>query len=221
MPAYVTSDVPGRIERAAIALFSRQGYHGTSTREIARLADISEVTVFRYFDHKEDIFLSALDASFSILKPRLEIFNHASETRTPETMLQLILSLLLDTATLSPQLIKLVAVAFLELHGKAEEICFAHLTPLLTAISTYLTKSMENGRLRALNPAIVTAGMALTVIAQPGLSKLIMGSTLSQMGGRESIDEYSRFWLSVLIPSRQEPLKSAALVGDQRQAQAL
>jgi len=202
--------VPGRIARAAVSLFSRQGYHGTRTREIARLADVSEVTVFRYFDHKEDIFLSALDFSFSTIKPRLDLFERGSERRTPEAMLPQILSLLVDMATFSPELMRLVGVAVLELHGKAEDVCFEHLAPLFAAIASYLTTNMENGKLRTLNPVIVTAAMALTVIAQPELSKLIPGSTLSRMGGREAIDEYSTFWLNVLAPSPQERAQGSA-----------
>lgn len=198
------SEVPGRIARAAVALFSRQGYHGTSTREIARLADVSEVTVFRYFDHKEDIFLSALQSCFNSIEPRLNLFDHGSESRAPEAMLPKILSLLVDTAKFSPELTRLVAIAFLELHGKAEEVCFERLTPLFTAIAGYLATNMQNGSLRNLDPAIVTAAMALTVIAQPELSKLITGSALSRMSGRESIDEYSRFWLTVLVPKIPE-----------------
>jgi AcrR family transcriptional regulator len=205
----VISPVPSRISRAATALFSRQGYHGTSTREIARLADVSEVTVFRHFERKEDIFLSALRSSFGPVKPRLHLFDRVSENRAPEDMLPQILSLLVDVATFSPELTKLVAVAFLELHGKAEDVCFEHLTPLFTAISRFLATNMENGRLRNLNPEIVTVAMALTAIAQPELSKLIGSSALSQMGGRESVDEYSRFWLKVLLPSSQESVSNA------------
>ena len=207
----VVSEVPGRIARAAVALFSRQGYHGTSTREIARLADVSEVTVFRYFGCKEDIFLLALDSIFSSIKPRLDLFDHGSESRTPEAMLSQILSLLVDIATFSPEFTKLVAVAFTEIHGKAEDVCFEHLTPLFTAIDGYLSRNMETGKLRNLNPALVTAAMALTVLAQPELSRLIAGSALSRMGGRESIDEYSRFWLKVLVPSTQEHTNTTGL----------
>jgi AcrR family transcriptional regulator len=205
----IGSEVPGRIARAAGALFSRQGYHGTSTREIARLADVSEVTVFRYFEHKEDIFLSALHSSFSTIKPRLDLFDHGAENRMPEAMLPQIMSLLVDLATFSPELTKLVGVAFLELHGKAEAVCYEHLAPLFTAIATYLDRNMEKGTLRSLNPAIVTAAMTLTVVAQPELSKLIRGSLLSGLGGRESIEEYSRFWLQVLVPNANESAGSA------------
>jgi AcrR family transcriptional regulator len=202
----VISPVPSRISRAATALFSRQGYHGTSTREIARLADVSEVTVFRHFERKEDIFLFALRSSFGAVKPRLHLFDRVSDSRAPEDMLPQILSLLVDVATFSPELTKLVAVAFLELHGKAEEMCFEHLTPLFAAISRFLTTNMEKGKLRNMNPDIVTVAMALTAIAQPELSRLIGGSSLSQLSGRESIDEYSRFWLKVLLPSPQEAM---------------
>lgn len=214
------SEVPGRIARAAVALFSRQGYHGTSTREIARLADVSEVTVFRYFGCKEDIFLLALDSSFSNIKPRLDLFDHGSENRTPEAMLSQILSLLVDIATLSPELTKLVAVAFTEIHGKAEDVCFQHLTPLFSAIAAYLRSNMEAGNLRSLNPAIVTAAMALTVLVQPELSRLITGSALSRMGGRESIDEYSRFWLKVLVPSTQERERMSGMGQDSKRIKA-
>jgi AcrR family transcriptional regulator len=210
----VISPTPSRISRAAVALFSRQGYHGTSTREIARLADVSEVTVFRHFERKEDIFLTALHASFSPVKLRLQIFDRSSESRTPEAMLPQILSLLVDVATFSPELTKLVAVAFLELHGKAEDVCLEYLTPLFTAISRFLTMNMENGKFRNLNPEILTMAMALTAIAQPELSKLIGGSALSQMGGRESIDEYSRFWLKVLVPSAQENMDGSGVALD-------
>jgi len=195
------TEVQGRIVHAAVALFSRQGYHGTSTREIARLADVSEVTVFRYFEHKDDIFWSALQSSFSSIKPRLDSLDRTSKRETPEVVLPQIISLLVDVATFSPELVRLIAVAFLELRGKAEEVCRENLAPLFTAISGYLATNIESGKLRNLNPAIVTAAIALTVIAQPELSKLIDGSRLSQLGGRETIDEYSAFWLNVLVPS--------------------
>ena len=58
-----------KIVDAAAQLFARQGYHGTSTREIARLAEVSENTLFRHFDHKEDIFWSALRSHTAALKP--------------------------------------------------------------------------------------------------------------------------------------------------------
>ena len=45
---------------AAIKLFAKQGYHGTSTLQIAKEADVSQATVFKYFKTKEDLLHSII-----------------------------------------------------------------------------------------------------------------------------------------------------------------
>ncbi len=40
-----------RIVEAAVQLFAQNGFKGASTRDIARLARVNEVTLFRYFPH--------------------------------------------------------------------------------------------------------------------------------------------------------------------------
>lgn len=45
---------------AAINLFAKQGYHGTSTLQIAKEAGVSQATVFKYFKTKEDLLYSII-----------------------------------------------------------------------------------------------------------------------------------------------------------------
>lgn len=47
-----------KIERAALKLFTRQGFHGTTVREIARKAGVSMGKLYLYFPNKEDIFVA-------------------------------------------------------------------------------------------------------------------------------------------------------------------
>jgi AcrR family transcriptional regulator len=51
-----------RILQAALELFSERGYAGATTREIARRADIAEVTLFRHFPSKEKLFEAVVNA---------------------------------------------------------------------------------------------------------------------------------------------------------------
>lgn len=46
-----------RIELAALHLFTRKGFHGTTVREIANRAGISMGKLYIYYDTKEDIFI--------------------------------------------------------------------------------------------------------------------------------------------------------------------
>ena len=45
---------------AAIILFGKKGYNGTSTLEIAKAAGVSQATVFKYFRTKEDLLISII-----------------------------------------------------------------------------------------------------------------------------------------------------------------
>ncbi len=46
---------------AAIILFGKKGYNGTSTLEIAKAAGVSQATVFKYFRTKEDLLISNVE----------------------------------------------------------------------------------------------------------------------------------------------------------------
>lgn len=46
-----------KIERAALHLFTRRGFHGTTVREIAKKAGVSMGKLYIYYDTKEDIFI--------------------------------------------------------------------------------------------------------------------------------------------------------------------
>jgi AcrR family transcriptional regulator len=50
-----------QILEAAQMIFIRNGYNGSTTMEIAKAAEISEVTLFRYFSSKQEIFLEVID----------------------------------------------------------------------------------------------------------------------------------------------------------------
>lgn len=46
-----------KIERAALKLFTRQGFHGTTVREIAKAAGVSMGKLYLYYPTKEEIFI--------------------------------------------------------------------------------------------------------------------------------------------------------------------
>ncbi|MFZ0805744.1 MAG: TetR/AcrR family transcriptional regulator [Candidatus Sulfotelmatobacter sp.] len=47
-----------KIEVAALKLFTRQGFHGTTVREIARKGGVSMGKLYLYYPNKEDIFVA-------------------------------------------------------------------------------------------------------------------------------------------------------------------
>ncbi|WP_456341667.1 TetR/AcrR family transcriptional regulator [Thermovibrio sp.] len=74
-----------RIVEAAYRCFSQKGYLGATTREIARLAGVSEVTLFRYFKSKRELFEKVLK-KFSVI-PDIERIS-AESSLPPEEKLR-------------------------------------------------------------------------------------------------------------------------------------
>lgn len=50
-----------QILAVAVSLFSNRGFRGTTTREIAQAAGVSEAMVFRHFATKEELYAAILD----------------------------------------------------------------------------------------------------------------------------------------------------------------
>ncbi len=50
-----------QIVEVAEGLFSRKGFRGTTTREVAKRAGISEATIFKHFSGKEDLYRAIIN----------------------------------------------------------------------------------------------------------------------------------------------------------------
>ncbi len=56
-PAQTEDQTRTRILKAALKLFARQGYDGTTTRDLAEKAGVAEGTLFRHFTNKKAILI--------------------------------------------------------------------------------------------------------------------------------------------------------------------
>ncbi|MGA8628913.1 MAG: helix-turn-helix domain-containing protein, partial [Terracidiphilus sp.] len=54
-------DAESRILASAAEMFARFGYNGVSTRDIASSAGVNEVTIYRHYPRKRDLYFAVLD----------------------------------------------------------------------------------------------------------------------------------------------------------------
>jgi AcrR family transcriptional regulator len=195
-----------RIVEAAVQLFSRQGFSGTSTREVARLAEVNEGSLFRYFPHKQDIFWAALQSRLDQVRSRKELQEGLSQPADPAQMVPLIVELLVHTVVYRPELIRLLCVGLLELGPGTERLCRQHLAPVFCTINDYLEQCVKNGSLRAVDHSIAALAFVTTVLAHQGLYPLLADTVSPHANAEAAIAAYSKFWLSMLLPETQAHL---------------
>ena len=90
---------------SALSLFVDKGYKGTTTQEIARSAGISEVTLFRNFDSKKDIFMEGV---VPVLLETLEENLAIGDNELPEQALERFLVSRLKIISDKRKIVKLI-----------------------------------------------------------------------------------------------------------------
>jgi TetR/AcrR family transcriptional regulator, acrAB operon repressor len=79
-----------RIEAAALALFTKQGFHGTNIRQIAEKAEVSTGAIYTYYRSKEALFVSLVRNYETRMKPlRDQMFNSIKEPFSKEDIRRL------------------------------------------------------------------------------------------------------------------------------------
>ncbi len=206
MPATKTQSPNGtanRIVEAAVQLFSRQGFAASSTHEIARLAGVSEVTVFRHFPRKRDLFWAATESRLRRLRLNKELRGRLENDENPRTAIPGIVALLVETVQHQPEMLRLLYLSLFELENGAERILRKHLVPLFDPVREYLARCVSKGLIRDLEPGVATLGLAASVAAHQSLQQVLTIEDMPYANTDEAIAAYSAFWMKALVPDSE------------------
>jgi AcrR family transcriptional regulator len=135
-----------RILKTALKLFSKRGYLGATTREIAQNAGIAEVTLFRHFPSKEKLFEEVIN-TYSFL-PALKGLLPEIEMLPYEDGLTVIAKKFLDTLTLRKNLIRIMHSEIPQYPDKIQEIYHSLIDETLRTLASYFAEMQRKSILR-------------------------------------------------------------------------
>ncbi|MEA3308434.1 MAG: TetR/AcrR family transcriptional regulator [Chloroflexota bacterium] len=141
-----------RIMKAAAQVFAEKGYHHTTTREIAQVADMAEGTLYNYFAEKREILLSIVEevlTSLTTLLGKMETFETRDDIVVFVEMIFDVLSTKLAFAR------TLVIEAWLD-DVILQDLLMERMTAILELVEGFITTSIAEGRFRPMNPHLAT-----------------------------------------------------------------
>lgn len=141
-----------RILDTAIGLFSTKGYSGATTREIARLAGVAEVTLFRHFASKEKL-LEAVISHYSAI-PGLKSFLPRALEMPYEQALVGMADMFLDTLIQLKDWIRIMHAELQRSPDKLLTIYHSFLDQLLDVFASYFSELQGRGVLRDFDPEL-------------------------------------------------------------------
>ncbi|GER94141.1 TetR/AcrR family transcriptional regulator [hot springs metagenome] len=144
-----TKSTRDKILEAAQELFSQKGYLGATTKEIARASGIAEVTLFRHFPSKENLFENVI-VTRSFL-PALKDLLPEVEGMPYEMALNVIAKRFLETLSSKKNLIQIMHS---EMHRYPEKIHMIHnsiIDDVIKTLASYFEKLKTKGLLKDFN----------------------------------------------------------------------
>jgi len=142
----------GRLLKTGLKLFSKKGYLGTTTKEIARDAGIAEVTLFRHFPSKEKLFEEVIN-NYSFL-PALKELLPEIEKLPYEDGLRMIAKNFLNTLALRKNLIRIMHSEIPQYPDKIKEIYHSLIDEVRKTLASYFADMQKRGTVRKFDPEL-------------------------------------------------------------------
>jgi AcrR family transcriptional regulator len=170
----IKGDAEARILASAAGLFASFGYNGVSTRDIASEAGVNEVTIYRHYPRKRDLYIAVLDAELRQVKLRGDLLARIAEAGDGKMVLSRTFELIVATLTHRPELLRLVQYSTLELGEDIDPLLRKHLGELVEVVARYLEPWVEKGELRCTSAKALVLALIAIILSHRSLHRVFL-----------------------------------------------
>jgi TetR/AcrR family transcriptional regulator len=151
------SDRRHQLVEAALEVFSRKGFEGTTTKEVAAAAGVTEAIIFRHFPTKQALYTAVLDhhVESSEVQDWLVEIKGWMDQNNDEEVLRSIARVILQSYRRDTRYERVLLFAALEGH----ELGLAHnrqiVAPIFELLREYFARRQREGALAELPPGAI------------------------------------------------------------------
>jgi AcrR family transcriptional regulator len=162
----------------AVDLFSRRGFSGTTTKEIARASGVSEAMVFRHFATKDVLYDAILDSKgcqadvHRFPWDESSALREAIEQKDDFAVFYNIALHALNKHQSDEGFMRLLFFSALEEHKLAERFFSEFVSKVYEFIGSYVSVRQHDGAMRAIDPKIVVRAF-LGMLIQHSINNML------------------------------------------------
>jgi len=151
------TDRKQQLLETALDLFSRKGFEGTTTKELAVAAGVAEAVIFRHFPSKQALYTAALDykAQSGEAQTWLTETQACMERDDDEGLFRTIARRVLRSYRTDPRFERMMLFAALEGHEVALSYLHQQSFPLFQLLDEYVLRRQVQGALLGLRPMLI------------------------------------------------------------------
>lgn len=196
-PRISSGDRRQQILEVATRLFARQGFEGTTTRQIAESAEVNEAIIFRHFATKEDLYWAVIEDQCRIRAGREKLEQALSSGRDDEHILATIAREFLSRDATLPRLLLFSA---LERHEVSHRFFKVHVASYYEVLGEYIRERITQGIFREVDPILAARAFFGMLVYHFQVQELFGGKRLHDYPLDEVVKTFVTLWLQGMRP---------------------
>lgn len=186
-----------QIVDVATQLFARQGYEGTTTRQIADSAEVNEAIIFRHFSTKEDLYWAVIEDQCRMRAGR-EKLEHALGSGQDEE--HIFTSIASEFLTRDATLPRLLLFSALERHEVSQRFFKVHVSSYYEILGDYIRKRIADGAFREVDPILAARSFFGMLVYHFQVQELFGAKHLHDIELEHAVKTFVGIWLKGMRP---------------------
>jgi AcrR family transcriptional regulator len=196
---FTARDRRQQIMQVAMDLFARQGFNGTTTRQIADQAGVNEAIVFRHFPRKEDLYWSVIESKCRPGERRKRLEHQLQDGGDDRHILADIAEDILRRNWADPGMSRLLFFSALENHRLSHRFFRTYIAERYEALEQFIRGRIRAGVFRRVNPLLAARGFLGMVVYHFLIQELFGGKRYQKFQPRQVAATLTDIWLEGML----------------------
>lgn len=146
------SNTVDKILESAIKLFAEKGFNGTTTKEIAEMAEVNESLIFRHFSTKRELYGAIIEKKIEE-EPGIELtIETHRDSKDDELVFTAIASRMINKCGKDPSFIRLLHFSALEGHELSDMFFETYVEYVNMLLCDYIETRIGDGAFKKVHP---------------------------------------------------------------------
>jgi AcrR family transcriptional regulator len=190
-----------KLLEATLKLISEKGYLGATTREIAKEAGVTELTLFRHFGSKEKLFEEVLN-SYTFLPTLRELLPHLDDLSCEEALTQVATKFLL-TMKKRKSMVKIMLSEVTRYPEKIRAVYSKLVDDVRSALAQYFRSLQQKGMFREVSPETAARVFLSILFAYFRNEEIVRGQEITRAKMQKNVREFVDIFMYGTVNSRQ------------------
>jgi AcrR family transcriptional regulator len=184
-----------QILAVAAELFARQGFHGTTTRQIAEQAQVNEAILFRHFPQKEDLYWAVIEEKCRKTPMRELLKERLAAGESERRVLAEIAMALLEQNVADTTLTRLLLFSALEKHELSTRFVKTYVAGFNDLLAEYIRGRIRAGAFRRVDPELAARAFLGMVLHHFLVQEVLGERRFHKFDMREVCETFADIWV--------------------------